>query len=1028
MSTVFKKISIFFFLVFTLVYLLLLPFIPFHKIGSIYGSILCFAFSILVGILFTFLYIKKSKKITDPLNNFFQNTNTLRAIISASPLAIIHLDKNGIVKTWNKAAENIFGWSEEEAINTFMPFVPEDKINESEKLRNLILQGKSFQSIELIRKRKDGTKIEVSLSTAPVIDKINKEIIGIMSIVEDISNRNNTKRSLKESELKYKRIFENNPMPMWLYNLSDLRFLDVNEAAIVKYGFSKDEFLNMTLYDIRPKEEKDKLKQNILHNSDSIQRSGVWLHRLKNGELISVEIISHSIKYFGKDARLVLANDITERLKYEEQIKKLNRVYAVLSNINKTIIHVSEKQKLFEESCKIAIDEGNFTMAWIGIINKSNNKVDVIAFDGFTGDYFEKIDIDLNDELRSQSPAGRALITGEHFIANDVTNYPLMFPWKEDAVRIGYNSTASFPLKVFGEIVGVFNFYAPEKFFFDKEEVRLIDEMASDISFALEFLEKEDARKNVEKDLIELQELTQSTLDSLDSNICVLDESGKIISVNKSWLDFAENNNAVLAKVDVGTNYIDVCFNAAGEERETALKFAEGLKSVISGQQNSFSLEYECHSPDEKFWFIAHVSPLSLTIQNGSKKVVVSHVNITHRKVAIAETIKAKEIAERSNKLKDSFIANISHEIRTPLNGILGMAGLLESNLKEHLSDEEKYFFKIINISSRRIIRTADLILNFSRIQSGDFPVSFENLDFVSLIGNIIAQYKVTLATKSVNIYFINNAGSVYVKGDNYSLTHAISNLVDNAVKFTDEGYIKVVLYIENENLKIDIQDTGIGISDYYIEQVFDPYSQEEIGYSRSYEGVGLGLAIVKKFLELNNAEITVKSKKSVGSLFTITFNNNSFQFEGQDKTNNAIPSNENITFSQSSNDEYGNIILSVEDDNITISLLDKLLSKRFKTYFAKSSEEAIEILNSKDIELILMDISIKGDLNGLELTKRIRQMNNYKDIPIIAVTAHAFSHDKELSLEAGCNDYLSKPFTESDLMKKVFYHLKIKD
>lgn len=320
------------------------------------------------------------------------------------------------------------------------------------------------------------------------------------------------------------------------------------------------------------------------------------------------------------------------------------------------------------------------------------------------------------------------------------------------------------------------------------------------------------------------------------------------------------------------------------------------------------------------------------------------------------------------------------------------------------------------------------MILNFSRIQSGDFPVSFENLDFVSLIGNIIAQYKVTLATKSVNIYFINNAGSVYVKGDNYSLTHAISNLVDNAVKFTDEGYIKVVLYIENENLKIDIQDTGIGISDYYIEQVFDPYSQEEIGYSRSYEGVGLGLAIVKKFLELNNAEITVKSKKSVGSLFTITFNNNSFQFEGQDKTNNAIPSNENITFSQSSNDEYGNIILSVEDDNITISLLDKLLSKRFKTYFAKSSEEAIEILKSKDIELILMDISIKGDLNGLELTKRIRQMNNYKDIPIIAVTAHAFSHDKELSLEAGCNDYLSKPFTESDLMKKVFYHLKIKD
>jgi signal transduction histidine kinase len=202
--------------------------------------------------------------------------------------------------------------------------------------------------------------------------------------------------------------------------------------------------------------------------------------------------------------------DISKRKHDEAQILKLNRIYAVLSNINQAIVRIHDTKELLDEVCRITVEYGNFQMAWVGRVDFQTKKVNVAASNGFSGDYLEKIDIDLNDELRSSGPTGIAIKTGNLKVSNNVDIDDSMVPWRSDALKYGYKSTASFPLIVFDKVVGAFCLYSDEINFFQEEDINLLDEMAKDISFALEFIESETERKQAEEKIRKLnQELEQ---------------------------------------------------------------------------------------------------------------------------------------------------------------------------------------------------------------------------------------------------------------------------------------------------------------------------------------------------------------------------------------------------------------------------------------------------------------------------------------------------------------------------------------
>ncbi|MDP3149934.1 MAG: PAS domain S-box protein [Ignavibacteria bacterium] len=419
----------------------------------------------------------------------------------------------------------------------------------------------------------------------------------------------------------------------------------------------------------------------------------------------------------------------------------------------------------------------------------------------------------------------------------------------------------------------------------------------------------------------------------------------------------------------------------------------------------------------ELYWESANIVP----IINGKTFFLALKEDITERRKMLQDLIDAKEKAEAANKLKDAFINNMSHEIRTPLSGILGLSSLFKENYARYIETEDEPLFDGIDKSAQRIIRTVDMILNYSRLQTGDYSKVNKEIELAAICKPIIDQNKSAAQNKNLELLFENKSSGAKVIGDEFSITQAISNLVDNAIKYTNNGFAKVTLSSNDKTgIVLEITDTGIGISDEYLTHLFEPFRQEDMGYGRSYEGVGLGLVLTKKYIELNEASLTAVSKKGVGTTFTIEFKN---LVQPESVKPIKIETMENVKRPEPKKDA---VILIVEDDLINQDVLRRMLDRKYKSLVADSAEGVYNVLQNYRVDLILMDISIHGSKNGLELTKELKAIEAYLHVPVIAVTAHSFPEDRRNALAAGCDDYIAKPFSFEKLFEKIAKYVSI--
>ena len=249
-------------------------------------------------------------------------------------------------------------------------------------------------------------------------------------------------------------------------------------------------------------------------------------------------------------------------------------------------------------------------------------------------------------------------------------------------------------------------------------------------------------------------------------------------------------------------------------------------------------------------------------------------IDITQSKLLTGELIEAKNRAENADKLKSEFLAQMSHEIRTPINTILNSISMIKSESPEIINDEVDYFYQAIDRASFRLIRTIELILNMSELQLGSYDPNIENINVESdVIRQLVHEFKSMAVKKDIELTYSIQSKNTTVLCDEYSLLQVFANLVDNAIKYTKKGSVSLVLYdAENGNLNVDVIDTGIGIDDEYLPLLFEPFSQEQHGYTRAFEGNGLGMAIVKGYCNINQLSISVKSKKNEGTTFTVSF------------------------------------------------------------------------------------------------------------------------------------------------------------
>ena len=477
-------------------------------------------------------------------------------------------------------------------------------------------------------------------------------------------------------------------------------------------------------------------------------------------------------------------------------------------------------------------------------------------------------------------------------------------------------------------------------------------------------------------------------------SIIITDKNRKIVYANKF---FQKNSGYSLDEIK---NKSPKIWNSEYNEN-----FYPDLVKNISNGKPWDGIFLNKKKDGTKVWEHVYIYPLK-------DYYIAYKIDVTDKKNLEEQLLNANLKAKESEKIKSEFIANISHEIRTPLNGIIGFVDLL----MEKEEDEQKLnYLKIVKESSNTLLNLINDILDLSKLEAKKMEFQEMNFNLKELILDCIDTFKLKAEQKGIEIkYYIDENIPDFIKGDKYRVLQILNNLISNAVKFTEKGYVKIGVELleknkKNVKIKFCVEDTGIGIEPEKIDKIFEVFTQADGSITRRFGGTGLGLAITKEIISNLNGKLEVESEKGKGSKFTFTL---------------SFLIGDEILISQHKKDvDLSRLkILIAEDDEFNQEFFREICNiLKIKADIVDNGKKVLEKLNENNYNLIFLDINMPV-LNGVETAKRILEMK--KDYPLIAITGESSdSFSAELF-----TDYLQKPFTIESFVNIIKKHADLKE
>lgn len=903
------------------------------------------------------------------------------------------LDDAGKVRSCNNACENSIGLSKKDIIEKEIWEFFEGP--DLKRLKNFFLKNNGSQ------KYKGQLSCNNSWFDVSCYHTSNEKNHDIILFARDITTTYRTLEEIKEREYQYRLLYENARELIVIHDL-DGKYRYISSSVKKHLGYEPEELIGKSPYELIHKDDLvpifDEPHRSTLAKEPISNKE--YRIRRKDGEYIWFE--SYTKPIFDKDQNLIAfqssSRNISSRKENEEKYRKVNDK---LSQYREGLKLLSEITANADLSVSMQIQEAlgvttEFFGMKIGILSRiEDDKYYIESIYSYT-DLMKGQEFELDETYAQIVHQKNELVAIENMQKSRYRMHPCYDKFKLES----YIGT---PYYVSGKVRGTIDFYSPisREETFDANELEFLNLLARWIGFLLQQHEYE---KNLMADKIMLQAFVSSA----PAAIAMFDTDFNYVAASDKWYADYDLEDQYI----IGENHFKV-FPNNGQDWEKI------FKSAIKGNIEHNDEDLLEKNDGEIKWIKWEVRPWFKKLDTVGGLIMHTE-DITYQKEQQLQLKIAKRKAEQASKAKEQFLSTMSHEIRTPLNAILGMTEIM---LMDETEDEKLKHLKLLQFSGKNLLALINDILDFNKIEAGKLELEEIDFNLEQLLESTRNSLLNLAERKGLEISLkYDSSLPKYFKGDSIRLGQVITNLVNNAIKFTEEGYVAIKVrqnYREGNmvNLKIEVKDTGIGIAKSKIDKIFKSFEQASSDISRRYGGSGLGLAITKKILEVMGSTIQVHSAEGLGSVFFFELN---------------LPEGETVADESAAHFDFNDLdsdlcILVAEDNSGNRILIDSLFKRwNIDVEFAYDGLEAVEKVQSKNYNMILMDLQMP-EMDGYKATTEIRRMEDiyFKEIPIIALTASVMSNVLEKTTAVGMNGYVSKPFDPKQLRDVIIRYTK---